>query len=89
MMAGNKVDLDHVRKVSQREMNHFAATNGCIFKEFSVAGTTLVDPILLLLLKQVLPTKRDKSLLSSQKELTGSKSSLAKKQHKFTRFLYR
>ncbi|XP_065647037.1 ras-related protein Rap-2a [Hydra vulgaris] len=87
MMAGNKVDLEHARKVSQQEMNNFANANDCIFEEFSVACTTLIDPILLLLLKQIIQTKRDKCLLSSQRDFTGSKSSLSK--NKFTRFLYR
>lgn len=53
LLVGNKCELEHARKVPREHPEKFALSNGCVFKEISVACTINVDSIIKSVVKEV------------------------------------
>ena len=53
LLAANKCELEHARKVSRVEPEQFALSHGCIFKEISIACQINVDGIIKSLIKEI------------------------------------
>lgn len=53
LLVGNKCELEHARKVPREHPEKFALSNGCAFKEVSIACTINVDGIVKSVVKRI------------------------------------
>ncbi|XP_004205573.1 uncharacterized protein LOC101240509 isoform X1 [Hydra vulgaris] len=92
MLGGNKIELENARKVTRKDVENFASSTGCLYKEFSVASTLNVDPIIKSIIKEVASQEGGRTTPSNlsndpvEKTVLGRKASNTK-QNKMKRFL--